>query len=76
MESLEYFNKEVKCPFHSQQKDSSDKNSQENANAGDWDDERDDAGTDPNRYEEDKYEQGGNDNSGGAGSSGSSATNS
>jgi hypothetical protein len=76
MENLEYYNGEQRCPFHSQQKDSLDKDSRENANTGDWDDERDDTSTDPNRYDPDKHEEGGNDNSGGAGSSGSAATNS
>lgn len=62
-----------KCPFHNQQHAGSNDDSRENANTGDWGDfdEDDDAGTDPNRYEED-----GNDNSGGAGSTGSAATNS
>ena len=62
----------AKCPFHSQQDNTEENNDRENANTGDWDDERDEAGTDPDRYEE----EGGNDNSGGAGSSGSAATNS
>ena len=77
MKNSEYNYEEQKCPFHSQQKDASDNNdSRENANTGDWDDERDDTGTDPNRYDPEKFEKGGNDNSGGAGSSGSAATNS
>ena len=76
MENLEYYNDEQRCPFHSQHKDSSDEESRENANTGDWDAERDDTGTDPDRYDKDKFEEGGNDNSGGAGSSGSAATNS
>jgi hypothetical protein len=77
MENLGYYKYEQKCPFHLQHKDSSGNNdSRENANTGDWDDERDDTGTDPNRYNKDKFEEGGNDNSGGAGSSGSAATNS
>lgn len=76
MENLEYYNGEQRCPFHSQHKDSSDEGSRENANTGDWDAERDDTGTDPDRYDKDKFEEGGNDNSGGAGSSGSAATNS
>lgn len=74
MENSNYYNNEPKCPFHAQQKDNDDP--RENANTGDWDDERDDAGTDPNRYDAEKFEKGGNDNSGGAGSSGSAATNS
>lgn len=73
MENSDYYNGEQPGPFYSQHKDSADKDSRENANTGDWDDERDDTGTDPNRYD---AEEGGNDNSGGAGSSGSAATNS
>ena len=74
MENLNTYTSEElqKCPFHSQQNNAvNNTDPREDANSGDWDDERDDAGTDPNRYEE-----GGNDNSGGAGSSGSAATNS
>jgi len=74
MENLNNYTSEElqKCPFHSQQNNAANNTDpREDANSGDWDDERDDAGTDPNRYEE-----GGNDNSGGAGSSGSAATNS
>lgn len=67
-----------KCPYHAQlqaeghSSDADEKNTSEDqdANTGDWDDQRDDAGTDPDRYE------GGNNNSGGAGSTGSAATNS
>ncbi|MBF4491182.1 hypothetical protein IR010_01420 [Flavobacterium sp. MR2016-29] len=62
-----------KCPYHSQMNTAA-KNgkSGEDANTGDWNEEREDeAGTDP-----DRNEQGGNDNSGGSGSSGSAATNS
>lgn len=63
----------AKCPYHAQLSQAQNNNDErEEANTGDWDDERDEAGTDPDRYEE----QGGNDNSGGAGSSGSAATNS
>nr|WP_315245527.1 hypothetical protein [uncultured Flavobacterium sp.] len=62
----------AKCPFYSQQHNTEENNDLENANTGDWDNERDEAGTDPDRYEE----EGGNNNSGGAGSSGSAATNS
>ncbi|MEO8240296.1 MAG: hypothetical protein ABI576_19485 [Flavobacterium sp.] len=43
----------------------------ENANKGDWDEEREDARTDEEGYDTTK-----NDNSGGAGSSGSASTNS
>ncbi|MEO7975563.1 hypothetical protein [Flavobacterium sp.] len=62
----------AKCPYQAQlnpQQNNDDP--REDANTGDWDNERDEAGTDP-----DRNEQGGNDNSGGAGSSGSAATNS
>ena len=63
-----------KCPYHNpQQVAASNDYPRENANTGDWGDldEEDEAGTDP-----DRQENGGNDNSGGAGSSGSAATNS
>jgi len=73
MENLNSYTKELaKCPYHAQL-NHSDKNDEqrEDANTGDWNDERDEAGTDT-----DRYERGGNDNSGGAGSSGSAATNS
>lgn len=63
-----------KCPFHNPQHvAASNDDPRENANTGDWDDlnKDDEAGTDPNRYQECE-----NDNSGGAGSSGSAATNS
>ena len=78
MENSKYFDDIQKCPFHSQQRDSDENtDSRENANTGDWDDERDETGTDPDRYDRDNLEEeGGNDNSGGAGSSGSAATNS
>jgi len=46
--------------------------SKENANTGDWDDQRDDARTDGEGYDEESE----NDNTGGAGSTGSAATNS
>jgi hypothetical protein len=62
----------AKCPYHAQLAQAQNNNDdREEANTGDWDDERDEAGTDP-----DRNENGGNDNSGGAGSSGSAATNS
>ena len=63
-----------RCPFHNPQNASaSNDDPRENANTGDWGDldEDDEAGTDPKRYE-----QGENNNSGGAGSTGSAATNS
>ena len=67
----------ARCPYHAQLNATQNNNSEDkDANTGDWDDERDDAGTDPNRYDPEKFEKGGNDNSGGAGSSGSAATNS
>lgn len=65
-----------KCPFHSQLKAAENDDNRQNANTGDWNDERDDTGTDPDRYDPEEYEDGGNDNSGGAGSSGSASTNS
>jgi hypothetical protein len=76
MENLHNYTSEelAKCPYHAQLAQAQNNNDErEEANTGDWDDERDEAGTDPDRYEE---EEGGNDNSGGAGSSGSAATNS
>ena len=63
----------AKCPYHAQLAQEQNDDDLEEANTGDWDDQRDEDGTDPNRYEE---EEGGNNNSGGAGSSGSAATNS
>lgn len=62
----------AKCPYHAQLAQEKNNDDREEANTGDWDDQRDEDGTDPNRYEE----EGGNNNSGGAGSSGSAATNS
>lgn len=77
MEIINSYSNEHKHSFYSQHKDSQGNNDpRENANTGDWDKERDDAGTDPDRYDPDQFEKGGNDNSGGAGSSGSAATNS
>ncbi|OIV40595.1 hypothetical protein [Flavobacterium johnsoniae] len=60
-----------KCPYHNHQAAAGHDDPSENT--GDWGDldENDEAGTDP-----DRHEGGGNDNSGGAGSSGSAATNS
>ena len=66
-------NKEEKCAFHNQH-DNGEKRKDQNetdANTGDWDDQREDARTDEEGYDTDK-----NDNTGGAGSSGSAATNS
>ncbi|CAD0006743.1 hypothetical protein [Flavobacterium salmonis] len=62
----------TKYPYHARLAQEQNNNDREEANTGDWEDQRDEAGTDPDRYEE----EGGNDNSGGAGSSGSAATNS
>ena len=80
MENLHNYSSEelAKCPYHAQLNETQNNDGdREEANTGDWDDERDDAGTDPDRYDPDKFEEdGGNDNSGGAGSSGSAATNS
>ncbi|MNY22493.1 hypothetical protein D3C86_1561100 [compost metagenome] len=74
MENLHNYSEEElqKCPYHQQLRASEDKQRDQNANTGDWEDERDQDGTDPDRYEE----EGGNSNSGGAGSTGSAATNS
>lgn len=78
MENSNNYNSEdlKRCPYHSEQNNTANNDERENANTGDWDDERDEAGTDPNRYDPDQFEEGGNDNSGGAGSTGSAATNS
>ncbi|MFB9109781.1 hypothetical protein [Flavobacterium gyeonganense] len=62
----------AKCPYHAQLAQAENNDDREEASTGDWDEQRDEDGTDPNRYEE----EGGNNNSGGAGSSGSAATNS
>lgn len=74
MENLHNYSEEElkKCPYNQELSAAEDKNAEQDANTGDWDDERDQDGTDPDRYEE----EGGNNNSGGAGSSGSAATNS
>ncbi len=74
MENLHNYKEEElqKCPYHQQLKASGDQESGENVNTGDWEDQRDEDGTDPDRYEK----EGGNNNSGGAGSTGSAATNS
>lgn len=75
MENLkEYTAEELqKCPYHNAQAAANNDDPRENANTGDWGDldDEDEAGTNPDRHEE-----GGNDNSGGAGSTGSAATNS
>jgi hypothetical protein len=73
MENINNYSSEElqKCPYHNQQL--SPQNSDDpNENTGDWGDldEDDEAGTDPDRHE------GGNNNSGGAGSTGSASTNS
>ncbi|MGE6355983.1 hypothetical protein ACQKCJ_19110 [Flavobacterium sp. NPDC079362] len=70
--SNQYTSEELqKCPYHNNQAAAGHDDPSENT--GDWGDldENDEAGTDPDRHED-----GGNDNSGGAGSSGSAATNS
>ncbi|WP_163397544.1 hypothetical protein [Flavobacterium fluviatile] len=74
MENLHNYTSEelAKCPYHAQLAQTQNNNEGDKANTGDWDDQRDEDGTDPDRYEE----EGGNNNSGGAGSSGSAATNS
>lgn len=64
-----------KCPYHSPKQaaaSNNDNDPREKPNTGDWGDiDDDEAGTDPDRHEDE-----GNNNSGGAGSSGSAATNS
>lgn len=74
MENTNYNTEDLqKCPYHAQLQDKADDNNpKEHVNTGDWEDERDEDGTDPNRYKEED----GNNNSGGAGSTGSAATNS
>ena len=74
MENSGYNNEEQRHPFHSQQDGADHTDSRENANTGDWEDERDETGRDSDHYTTDNQEEGGNDNSGGAGSSGSAAT--
>lgn len=72
MENLHNYTSEelAKCPYHAQLNQvQNNEDDREDANTGDWDDERDEAGTDP-----DRNENGRNDNSGGAGSSGSAVT--
>lgn len=61
------------CPYHQMLAAQDNTDKEENENTGDWGaiDESDQDGTNP-----DRNENGGNDNSGGAGSSGSAATNS
>lgn len=77
MENLEHSNDTQDRPLYTRPKDESDNHdSRENANTGDWEDERDETGRDADYYDTDNQEEGGNDNSGGAGSSGSAATNS
>ena len=77
MENIITYNELQKCPYHSQHRYANQYNAnqynsdREEANTGDWDEERDDARTDKDGYNSDK-----NDNSGGAGSSGSASTNS
>jgi hypothetical protein len=72
MENSNYTAEELqKCPYHSQLYSADSNDERENANTGDWDDERNEDGKSPDRNEE-----GGNNNSGGAGSTGSAATNS
>jgi len=73
MENIITYNELQKCPYHSQHKYANQyKNDREDANTGDWDEEREDARTD----KEEGYNTEKNDNTGGAGSSGSAATNS
>lgn len=74
MENLHYYSKEElqKCPFHSQQQ-----NNQYNMSA-DKDNPKDsrkpdETGTDPNRYEPEKFEKGPNERSGGDGNTESAA---
>jgi hypothetical protein len=57
-----------KCPFHNQQNNMyADKTGSQSP------DKHDESGTDPNRYEPDKFEKGPNENSGGDGSTESAA---
>ncbi len=73
MENLNTYNELQKCPYHSQHKEANQyyTNDREDANTGDWDDERDDSRKSKEGYNTEK-----NDNTGGAGSTGSAATNS
>lgn len=65
MENLHNYSSEElqKCPYHQQLNASADKTSGKHINTGDWGEERDEDGTDPNRYE-----KGFNNNSGETGS--------
>lgn len=74
MENMHNFSAEElkNCPYHQMLAAQDNTDKEENENTGDWGDIEDDGeGTNP-----DRYENGGNDNSGGAGSTGSAATNS
>ena len=74
MENADYYSSEElqKCPFHSQQKN--EKNNMYAEKAGSENPGKpDEAGTDPNRYNPDKFEQAPNENSGGDGRSESAA---
>lgn len=74
MENVNQYSAEElqKCPYHNAKAAANNDEPSQNPNTGDWGDldDEDEAGTDPDRYED------GNDNSGGAGSTGSAATNS
>ena len=74
MENVPYFSREElqKCPFHSQQQNNIDTNnfSLDNAEKAI---KHDETGTDPKRYEPNKFEKGSNEKSGGDGSTESAA---
>jgi hypothetical protein len=76
MEDLNQYTEEPRCPYHQQNVSLDKKESADTPNTGDWEDHREDSRTEPERYDSENPEEGGNDNSGGAGSSGSAATNS
>jgi len=73
MENLSFYSREElqKCPFHSQQNnqnnDGFDKDSSDKSNKPD------ETGTDPKRYEPNKFDKGSNEKSGGDGSTESAA---
>lgn len=70
MENLHNYSSEdlQKCPFHNQQD-----NVYADKSGGENPDKHDQSGTDPNRYEPNKFEKGTNENSGGDGSTESAA---
>lgn len=73
MENLQYYTKEElqRCPFHSQQQNN--ENSMSSEDSTEKSGKPDETGTDPKRYEPNKFEKGSNEKSGGDGSTESAA---